>query len=285
MTAKKIINLAQLAALLIFIPVCVGANKLLAGPEKINFLEPTDSNNDTPYQLKGKLTNMRYTAPDKAFSCDIQTFWGYDDIAIQEDLSNDLYKISFLSPKGDLKEAIIKHLPGLEKEILETNVQQIEGGKYRVDYFSFSKDADGNLLISKQPLSKIPHFAKPDKKNSKDKIIHVKTVQEATEALIDKMTEDTMLEDKMFWFFSIKESPVFGNPNNKLAATVGYMRFREKDTLIYLRSLKLTPCGKKHRPERHINRLKRELINFRKSFRINQAKMSANSEKHQQLVS
>lgn len=177
-------------------------------------------------RLQGKILNGRYYAPKNVFSCLPDSF-GEGKYIAQDALLNQAACVGFYSPIGNFKKAEVIFTPSLENKKLD----------------------------------------KPDLRDAFDSfgIGILKTVDsaEGIEILVEEMVENNML----FVSISIEKMAVLRASNGKFkSSTRGYLVFQDRDKLILLSNQKVTPPGQKHTPKQHMEWLKKDILEFRKTF-------------------
>lgn len=220
--------------------------------------------------LKGKIIEGRYYDPKDSFSCKVVTY-GSEYCLIQEDLEDNAFGVCFFSLEGDFTRVVMGVSPDLEKDVLETNVKYSDGGTSSTEFFSFQRDDEGYIVVDKLPISKMPVRETWVKNASKMKCYNVQDDEEGQKLLLEKLYDDDLIDGEAFFFFSIKKSIVLGDPSKQRRITRAYMRFREKDTLGIICSQKVTPEGCRHNPKRHLKGLKKNLVEFRKTLKLESA--------------
>lgn len=134
--------------------------------------------------------------------------------------------VGFYSSRAHFKKAEIMFMPGLEKKTL--NQEDL-------------KDAFESFGIG-----------------------ILKTVDNAQG--IEILNEE-MINDMFFAAISVEKMSVLKSSNGKyMSSTRGYLIFQDKDKLIVLSNQKVTLPGQKHTPKQHIEKLKQDILNFRKTF-------------------
>lgn len=77
-----------------------------------------------------------------------------------------------------------------------------------------------------------------------------------------------MIDKKMFIaFISIDKMAVLQNTNGRHPrATRGYLIFQAEDKLVVLSNQNVTEPGSAHKPRNHIERLRKEILDFKQTF-------------------
>lgn len=93
----------------------------------------------------------------------------------------------------------------------------------------------------------------------------LKTVDNAKD--IEILEEEILGGKSLFVAISIKKMSVLKSKDGRyMSSTRGYLAFQENDKLVLLSNQEVTPPGRKHFPRRNINKLKKELLEFRNTF-------------------
>ncbi len=175
---------------------------------------------------KGKIEDNRYYAPKNVFSCRAEDF-GEGKYNHEELLNEAAACVGFHSTSGKSKLAEILFFPGLEeKEIDEKTLKDI--------FEICAIDRLKNLYSAKGIV-----------------------------ILQEEMIEDNML----FVAVAIEEMSVIRGPKGEyLPSTKGYLAFKEEDKIVLLSNQETTFRGQKHLNEQHIEKLKQDILDFRKTF-------------------
>lgn len=176
--------------------------------------------------LQGKISERRYHAPQGVFSCQAYDF-GEGSYTAQDGLLEQAACVGFYNALADFKKAEIIFLPGLEGKI--------SGEKELKDAF----EGFGIGIL--------------------------KSVDNAQGI---KVLKEEMLEDNMFFaVISIDKMSVLKAPSGQhVRSTRGYLIFQDKDKLAVLSNQLVTLPGQIHEPKKHVEKLKREILEFRKTF-------------------
>ena len=176
--------------------------------------------------LQGKISEGRYHAPQGVFSCQAYDF-GEGSYTAQDGLLEQAACVGFYNALADFKKAEILLLPGLEKKTSDEK-------KLKSVFESFG------LGI-------------------------LRTVDNAQG--IEILKEEMLGDDMFFAAISVQKMSVLESPNGqRLPATRGYLIFQDKDKLAVLSNQLVTLSGQRHEPKKHIEKLKREILEFRKTF-------------------
>jgi hypothetical protein len=176
--------------------------------------------------LQGKITEARYHAPRDVFSCQAYDF-GEGNYTAQDGLLEQAACVGFYNALSDFKKAEILFFPGLEKKTW--GEKELKG--------AFERFGIGIL----------------------------KSVDTAQGINVLK---EEMLGDNMFFAaISVEKMSVLKSPNGQhVPSTRGYLIFQDKDKLAVLSNQLVTLPGQRHEPKKHVERLKREILEFRKTF-------------------
>ncbi len=176
--------------------------------------------------LKGKISKGRYFAPEGAFSCQAYDF-GRGSYVAQDGLFEFIACVSFYSPVFDFKKAEILLLPALKKGT----------------------------------------FGEKELKKAFDDF-GIKILEVVDNAQGIKVLKEEMLEDGAFFtVISIDRMSVLSlGEGHYPSSTRGYLIFQENDKLVVLTNQLVTRLGKKHEPEKHVEKLKQEILEFRNTF-------------------
>jgi hypothetical protein len=184
------------------------------------------STGDESRPFRGKIVAGRYHAPKDIFSCRAYDF-DEGSYTAQDSVHEHTIYIGFFNILSDFKEATITFMPELE-----------------------------NQTLGKEELRKAFKDAG---------ITFLKTVDKAQgiEILKEEMVEDNMF----FAAVSVEKTPLVISPEGDyMASTRGYLIFQIKDKLVILINQRVTPPGHKHNPKWHIEKLKQDILEFRKTF-------------------
>ncbi len=228
LSSKKFLKLKYLFLLSTLISISACANKDQI-PEKLTELSRSEifpPENGMSFPLEGKIVDGRYYAPKNVFSCQAYDF-GEGAYTSQDILMECAACVGFYDVTANFKRAEVLFTPWLGKGNLnEEALKDI-----------FDKFAIGIL----------------------------KTVDKAQgiEILQEEMIEDNML----FVAISIDKMSVLKTPGGRhLCSTRGYLMFQDSDKLIVLSNQEVTLLGQKHIPKKHIENLKKDILEFRKTF-------------------
>ncbi len=84
---------------------------------------------------------------------------------------------------------------------------------------------------------------------------------------IDILSEEMIEDDMYFVAMSIEKMDVLTDGLGRfIASTRGYLAFQERDKVVVLSNQQTTLPGQKHTPQQHIEALKKDILNFRKTF-------------------
>jgi hypothetical protein len=176
--------------------------------------------------LHGKISNGRYHAPQGVFSCQAYDF-GEGSYIAQDALLEEAACVGFYNAQADFKKAEIIFLPGLEKKTWGEKELKNAFESFGIGILKSVDNAHGI-----------------------------------------KVLKEEMLGDGMFFAaISIEKMSVLKFSNGQFVpSTRGYLVFQDKDKLAVLSNQLVTLPGQKHEPEKHVERLKREILEFRKTF-------------------
>lgn len=97
----------------------------------------------------------------------------------------------------------------------------------------------------------------------------INILKEVDNALDVKILYEEDLEEAYFVAISIRKMSVLKSACGKyLSSTRGYLVFEDNDTVALLSNQITTLPGQKHMPKYHIEKLKREILEFRESFKF-----------------
>ena len=181
------------------------------------------------HPLQGKIDLGRYYSPKNIFSCRANDF-GRDDYIVQDVLMEEFTCVGFYNSQADFIKAEVLFTPTLENRILDK---------------SDLKDAFESFGIG---ILK--------------EVDHAQGIEILKEEMIDEAT--------FFAAISVERMAVLIASNGKyMSSTRGYLIFQEGDKLVLLSNQKVTIPGQKHDPKTHIEMLKKDLLEFRKTFELN----------------
>jgi hypothetical protein len=93
----------------------------------------------------------------------------------------------------------------------------------------------------------------------------LKTVDDAQGVVILK--EEIVENNILFIAISIGKTSFLRAPNKEyMSSTRGYLIFQEDDKLVMLSNQEVTLPWEKHTPKMHVEKLKRDILEFRKTF-------------------
>ncbi|HAB98198.1 MAG TPA: hypothetical protein DCE71_00015, partial [Parachlamydiales bacterium] len=144
--------------------------------------------------------------------------------------------VAFFSPVFDFKKAEITCLPGLKKGAFGKKELQKAFEDFGISVLEFIDDAEGVKVLKAEMLEDGSFFG----------VISI---------------------DKMCVLVSEKEQ--------HFSSTRGYLIFQDNDKLVMLSNQLVTCVGKKHEPERHLEKLKQEILEFRNTFEFGAIPQSA----------
>jgi hypothetical protein len=176
--------------------------------------------------LQGTIINDRYYAPQNVFSCQADRF-GANTYTSQDVLLDYAACVGFYSETGKFKTAEVIFMPGAEKKILDKNDLK--------DWFErlgigILKDVD-----------------------------HAQGIEILTEELVD--------ENMLFVAISVAKNSFLKTNNGEfIPSTRGYLVFQDGDKVAVLSNQILTLLLEPHTPRKHIETLKKDILDFRKTF-------------------
>ncbi len=176
--------------------------------------------------LHGKIVNGRYYSPENIFSCQAEDY-GERKYVSQDALSPVSVSVAFYGPIYNFKKAEVIFMPGTEdKQINEVGLK---------DFFEH---------------------------------LGIGILEKVDNAQGIKVLEEELLEgDTLFAAISVDKISFLRHPSGKyMCSTRAYLVFQDKDKIVILSNQEVTLPGEKHTPEKHIERLKTEILDFRKTF-------------------
>lgn len=176
--------------------------------------------------LKGKIIDGRYYSPKNVFSCQADDF-GEGKYLSQDMLIERAACVGFYNSSGSSKMAEIMFFPGMEKRNLGE-----KDFKYMFESFAIGM------------------------------------LKKADNAQDIKILQEELLENNMFFVaISIGKTFFLRDKNKKyLSSTRGYLVFQEKDKIVFLSNQVATPFAKEHTPKKHVETIKKEILEFRNTF-------------------
>jgi len=188
--------------------------------------------------LKGKIIDKRYYAPENVFSCEADDF-GQGGYLVQDALFEVAACVGFYNTNANFKKAEVFFTPPLEKKRLDRKALR-----------NFFDDLGIGIL------KKVDNA-------------------QGIEVLEEKMVGEHML----FIALSIEKMSVLKSFDGKhMSSTRGCLIFQEKDKVILLTNQEATPPSQDHQPRKHTERLKKEIIDFQKTFKFGAIPTSAVQE-------
>lgn len=154
--------------------------------------------------------------------------FGEDDYLIYEWLDGDCARVGFYSPAGDYKLASIVFIPGLEEKKSDPKAISGASERFKIKVFNFEEDCEGMTLLTNEMIGDEMHFLS----------------------------------------VSFDKVPLLGKPGKYVSATKAYLVFLDKDYYVLLSNQKTRDPRRLYTPKMHVNRLKKELIAFKKSFQF-----------------
>jgi hypothetical protein len=178
--------------------------------------------------LQGKIADKRYYAPKNVFSCQAYDF-GKETYIAQDVLLEQMACVSFYNAVGDFQQAMVIFMPGIEEKNLDEKALQ----------HAFEAFGIGIL----------------------------KTVDQAQGI---KVLQEEMMSGNMFFAaISVEKTSVLKAANGRhMSSTRGYLVFQDKDKLVVLITQKVTPLNQQHTPEKHIDKLTNDVLEFKKTFKF-----------------
>lgn len=179
--------------------------------------------------INGKIIAGRYYAPENIFSCEADDF-GQGKYISQDVVDNSFAVVAFYNSTGDFKKAEILNIPAPSKQ---------------------GFDLKWHLMRAFDDLG----------------IGVLKKVDNAQGIAI---LQEEMIEDNaLFVAISVEKNSFLKTAEGRyLPATRGYLIFYEKNRLVVLSNQHAT-ISENHMPEKHIENLRRDILNFRKTFEFN----------------
>ena len=102
----------------------------------------------------------------------------------------------------------------------------------------------------------------------------------STKAQGIKVIKEEMLEDDLFFAaISIDKMSVLKVNRHYVPSTRGYLIFQNKDKLAVLSNQLVTLPRQKHEPEKHVEKLKQEILEFKKTFEFGPSPVSDMKDK------
>lgn len=176
--------------------------------------------------LQGKIINKRYHAPKNVFSCQAEDF-GEGSYMAQDGLLDIAACVAFYNATAGFIKAEVMFVPELAHKTWNKELL-----KHGFDGFGIGilKDVDYARGIT--------------------------------------VLKEEMVGDKMFFAaVSVDKMGTLRAPDGSYpSATRGYLAFQAKDKLVLLSNQVVTLPGQMHTPEAHIDKLKREILEFSKTF-------------------
>ncbi len=189
--------------------------------------------------LQGKIIDGRYYAPKNVFSCRAYDF-REGAYTAQDGLLEQAACVGFYNAVADFKKAEVLFMPGIEKKTLDEKAL---------------KDAFEGFGIG-----------------------ILKTVDNAQG--IEVLKEEMMAGNMFFAAISVEKMSVLKASNGRyMSSTRGYLIFQDKDKLVVLSNQEVTLPGKKHTPKKHVEKLKNDILEFRKTFEFGLIPISPTTEK------
>lgn len=176
--------------------------------------------------LQGKILEGRYHAPKGVFSCKAYDF-GKEKYLAQDVLFKEAACVGFYSTLADFKKAEIIFLPDLCQKSPDEKELKYAFESFGLEILKRVDNAQG----------------------------------------IEILKEEMLGNDMFFAAISIQKMSVLEFPNGqRVPSTRGYLIFQDKDKLAILSNQVVTLPGQRHEPKKHIERLKQEILEFRKTF-------------------
>jgi len=239
LASKKFLNLKHLflASILISASAYANSDKISEKSIELPRSEIFPPEDCKLPPLQGKIVDGRYYAPKNVFSCRAHDFSEGTYIA-QDALLEQAACVGFYSAKAAFKKAEVLFMPGLEKKNLDEKAL---------------KDAFDGFGIG-----------------------ILKTVDNAQG--IGILKEEMVADNMFFAAISVAKMSVVRTPNGKyLSSTRGYLVFQDKDKLVVLSNQEVTLPGQKHTPKKHVEKLKNDILEFRKTFEFGPIPISPTS--------
>lgn len=176
--------------------------------------------------LQGKIVNGRYYAPKNIFSCQACDF-SEGRYTAQDGLLDQIACVGFYNSLADFKKAEVIFMSWLEKKNLDEQALKDAFNRFGIGILKTVDDAQGIEILKEE-----------------------------------------MLGDNMFFAaISIDKMSVLAAPGGQyMASTRGYLIFQGKDKLAILSNQLVTLPGQRHTPKKHIEKLKKDILEFRKAF-------------------
>lgn len=152
--------------------------------------------------------------------------FGEGEYLAQDVLWEDSACVGFYSPRANFKKAEIALIPGLEKESLDKKALKHAFDGFGIEILKVVDNAQGIEILNEE-----------------------------------------MIDGMFFAAISVEKMSVLKTPDGEHASsTRGYLVFQDMDKLVVLSNQKVTLPGQNHAPKQHIEYLKQEILNFRKTF-------------------
>ncbi len=176
--------------------------------------------------LQGKIVAGRYYAPRDIFSCQADNFGASTYLAQDILIDEQAMCVGFYNSIGDFKHAETMFLRKLRDKVLD-------GEALKRGFESFG----------------------------------IGILKEVDNAQGIEILREEMIDNLFFAAISIGRTSVLRSANGEHpSATRGYLVFQNKDKLVILSNQLVTPQGQKHIPQKHVERLKSEILEFKKTF-------------------
>ncbi len=176
--------------------------------------------------LQGEISDGRYYAPQGVFSCQAFDF-GEGEYKSQDVLFDEAACVGFYDSEGNFKKAEVIFDPGLEKRRLDEAALKIVFNNFGIGILENVDDAEGIEILEEEMINGYMYFV----------AISIK-----------------------------KMSVLIASNGEHMSSTRGYLVFQDKDKYVLLSNQEVTLPEQLHNPKKHLKKLKREILEFRKTF-------------------
>lgn len=176
--------------------------------------------------IKGKIINGRYFSPKNVFSCRAYDF-GEGTYISQDSIRVCSACVGFYDSKSNNIKAEVMFTPQLKENKLDHTALKDAFNRFGINLLEIIDHAEGIEILKEE-----------------------------------------MINNEMFIaFISINKMAVLQDTNGKHPpATRGYLIFQADDKLVVLSNQYVTEPGSAHKPRSHIEKLKKEILDFKKTF-------------------
>lgn len=176
--------------------------------------------------LQGEISKGRYYAPHGIFSCQAFDF-GEVEYKFQDVLIDGAASVGFYDSAGNFKKAKVLFDLGLEKKSFDEETHKLVCNRLRTGILDAEEALEG----------------------------------------VDVLAEEMINGYMYFVAISIKKVLALTSSNGEhMSSTRGYLTFVDKDKYVLLSNQEVSLPGKRHNPKNQIKKLKREILEFRKTF-------------------